>query len=155
MGSAQYATANTAGKGMNLAVAYLTVTVEKFNEANPFVQALGGAYKANFDTKFAEAQKLLATAIDENKKIYYEPSIPTAELKKPDPQNFVNLLALNEEINTTPELDEKLRHIVPPAVRGMQDELKTMLQGIVQAEFSKVAEKDEQMTGFLKQFGLP
>ena len=44
---------------------------------------------------------------------------------------------------------------MPPAVRALQDELKNILQGIVQQEFSKVSEKDEQMTGFLKQFGLP
>ena len=40
-------------------------------------------------------------------------------------------------------LDEKLRHVVPPAVRQMQDELKNELQGIIQGEFTKVAEKDE------------
>lgn len=44
---------------------------------------------------------------------------------------------------------------MPPAVRQMQDELKNELQGIIQGEFTKVAEKDEQMTAFLKQFGLP
>ena len=62
---------------------------------------------------------------------------------------------MNDEINARPDIDEKLRHVVPPAVRVLQDELKNMLQQIVQTEFSKVAEKDEQMTGFLKQFGLP
>ena len=36
-----------------------------------------------------------------------------------------------------------MRFLVPPAVRAMQDELKTILQQIVQAEFTKVAEKDE------------
>lgn len=62
---------------------------------------------------------------------------------------------MSEEINKAPELDAKLRHIVPPAVRALQDELKTCLQTIIQQEFSKVAQFDEQMTGFLKQFGLP
>lgn len=140
---------------MNKAVAYLTVANEKFTEAKPYCDALGGAYKSNFDTKFRDAQQLLAKAIDENKKIYYEPNIPTGELAKPDPQNFVNLLQQNEQLNEKNILDEKLRHIVPPAVRALQDELKNNLQAIVQAEFSKVAEKDEQMQGFLKQFGLP
>lgn len=67
---------------------------------------------------------MLAKAIEENKKIYFESSIPTAELQKPDPQNFVNLTQMNEELNMAPELDAKLRHIVPPAVRVLQDELK-------------------------------
>lgn len=72
-----------------------------------------------------------------------------------DPQNFVNLIPMTDEINAKPDLDDKLRHIVPPAVRVLQDELKNILQGVIQSEFSKVSEKDEQMTGFLKQFGLP
>ena len=98
---------------------------------------------------------MLARAIEDNKKIYYEPNIPTSEMPKLDPQNFVNLMPMNEEINMRPEIDDKSRHIIPPAVRALQDELKTMLQGIIQQEFTKVAEKDEQMMGFLKQFGLP
>ena len=116
---------------MALAIANLTVCVEKFNESKPYCDALGGAYQSNFQTKFAEAQQLLAKAIDENKKIYYEHNIPTSELAKPDPQNFVNLLQMNDEINVPPELDEKLRHIVPPAVRVLQDELKNVLQQII------------------------
>lgn len=155
LGSAQYATASTQGKGMNKAVAFLTISVEEYTAADPFASALGGGYKSNFEGKAAEARALLAKAIDENKKIYYESNIPTAEVEKPDPQNFVNLLSMSEQVNMTNPLDEKLRHIVPPAVRAMQDELKTELQQIIQSEFSKVAEKDEQMTGFLKQFGLP
>lgn len=155
LGSAQYNTASTVGKGMNKAVAFLTISVEEFNAAKPYVDALGGGYKSNYEAKFAEARGLLAKAIDENKKIYYEPNIPTGEVEKPDPQNFVNLLTLSDQLNEVNPLDEKLRHIVPPAVRSMQDELKSMLQQIIQTEFTKVAEKDEQMTGFLKQFGLP
>lgn len=37
----------------------------------------------------------------------------------------------------------------------MNDELKNVLQGLVQAEFSKISQLDDQMTGFLKQYGLP
>ena len=54
-----------------------------------------------------------------------------------------------------PELDEKLRHIVPPAVRVLQDELKGVLQQMIQQEFTNISTKDEQMSGFLRQFGLP
>ena len=84
---------------MNKAVAFLTLSVEEFNTAKPFVDALGGAYKSNYDAKFAEARDLLAKSIDENKKIYYEPNIPSAEVEKPDPQNFVNLLSMSEQVN--------------------------------------------------------
>lgn len=50
---------------------------------------------------------------------------------------------MTEIINQAPDLDEKLRHIVPPAVRVLQDELKNQLQTIIQSEFAKMSEKDE------------
>lgn len=50
---------------------------------------------------------------------------------------------MNDELNIAPELDEKLRHIVPPAVRVLQDELKGILQQVIQQEFTKITEKDE------------
>ena len=40
---------------MNTAIAYLTLAVEKFTEAKPFAEQVGGPYKANFDVKFAAA----------------------------------------------------------------------------------------------------
>lgn len=51
LGSTQFNDAGAKGKGMNLAVAYLTVCVEKFNEAKPFAEACGGAYLSNFTGK--------------------------------------------------------------------------------------------------------
>mmetsp|Transcript_10576 Transcript_10576/g.13081 ORF Transcript_10576/g.13081 Transcript_10576/m.13081 type:complete len:85 (+) Transcript_10576:882-1136(+) len=84
---------------MNLAVAYLTVCVEKFTDAKGYAEACGGAYLANFTGKFQEAQAMLAKAIDDNKKIYYEKNIPTSELPKLDPQNFVNLIPMSDELN--------------------------------------------------------
>jgi len=155
LGSAQYKTAEDEGRGMNKAVAYLTVCVQKFTEAKPFAEQCGGPYKSNFDAKFTEAQRMLAKATDDNKKIYYEPRVPIEELPAVDPQNFASMASMEAEINERAALDDKLRHVVPPAVRALQDELKNTLQQIIQTEFSKVAEKDEQMLGFLKQFGLP
>lgn len=52
-------------------------------------------------------------------------------------------------------MDAKLRHLVPPQVRQMQEELKNMLNGIVQGEFTRIQQCDEQMDTFLKQFNLP
>ena len=37
----------------------------------------------------------------------------------------------------------------------MQEELKIMLQGVIQFEFSKVENYRFEMTEFLKNFGLP
>lgn len=155
MCQAQFDEASKKGKGMGIAMTQGVVCLESFEAARPFVNQLGGPYKTNFDKKIAECGVLCKKAEDENKKIYYESAMARADLPKADPQNFANLSSVADEINKTPELDAKLRHLVPPAVRAMQEELKNVLQGLVQAEFSKISTYDEQMNGFLKQFGLP
>lgn len=43
-------------------------------------------------------------------------------------QNFVKLDMILDDLNSKLPIEDKLRHIVPPAVRGMQEELKTFLQ---------------------------
>ena len=73
-----------------------------------------------------------------------------SECPKPDPQNFVQLSSVADELNKTPELDNKFRHLVPPAVRQMQDELKNILQQIIDQEFGKITQFDDQMNTFLK-----
>ena len=70
---------------------------------------------------------MLDKATDDNKKIYYEPRVPIEELPPVDPQNFVSITSMADEINGRSEIDEKLRHVVPPAVRALQDELKNIL----------------------------
>ena len=127
LGATQYKKAEDEGRGMNKAMAYLTVCVQKFTEAKPFAEACGGGYLSNFTGKFTEAQRMLDKATDDNKKIYYEPRVPIEELPPVDPQNFVSITSMADEINGRSEIDEKLRHVVPPAVRALQDELKNIL----------------------------
>ena len=139
LAKAAYEAADKAGKGMNQAAAYGAICIQKFEEARKFVNIIGGAYKSNFDTKVAEAKEFAAKCENENKTIYYEPSLDLSEMPPADPQNYVNLTSMSEEINATPELDDKLRHLVPPAVRQMQEELKNVINGLIQQEFSKIS----------------
>lgn len=60
-----------------------------------------------------------------------------------------------EVLNTLPMLDNQFRHLVPPAVRQMGEELKQMLQQQIQSEFTKIQTCNEQLTTFLRQLGLP
>lgn len=66
-------------------------------------------------------------AINENKTIYFEKEMPESQIAKPDMQNFVKLDAVLEDLNGKLPIEDKLRHIVPPAVRVMQEELKNAL----------------------------
>lgn len=65
--------------------------------------------------------------IQENKSIYYDAELPASECPKPDPNNFVKMVPIAALINELPAIDNQFRHLVPPAVRQMQDELKTIL----------------------------
>lgn len=53
------------------------------------------------------------------------------------------------------DLDAKLRHLIPPAVRQDVQELKNVLQNQLMEEFGKASKCDEMLDGFLKQYGLP
>jgi len=116
---------------MGKAVTLCKVTVAKFEEAKPFALTLGGVYKAGFDKAYAEAVGMRDKAMNENKSVYYDPETPVAEITVPDAQNFVSCANMAEEIGGSTHLDESLRHLVPPAVKQMQDELGKILQQIV------------------------
>jgi hypothetical protein len=127
LGNGKFKEADSKGKGMAAAFSYLAEAVRLYGEAQPFANALGGAYKGNFDAKLAACRELAAKAESDNKSIYYEPNVNVNDLPKPDPQNYVALESCAEDINKPAELDQKLRHLVPPEVRANADELKNQV----------------------------
>jgi len=60
---------------------------------------------------------MLGKAHDDNKTVYYEKEPGEKELEPLNPKNFVKLIDVKTELTKTPELDAKLRHLVPPQVR--------------------------------------
>lgn len=70
-------------------------------------------------------------AIKDNKSIYFERETPVDQIPKPDCQNFVKMEAVFDNVQVKMPLEDKLRHIVPPEVRAMQNELKNQLQDII------------------------
>jgi hypothetical protein len=132
LAEAEYKEADKKAKGIGRAATYLKITVAKFDEAKPFVNALGGSYKANFDKKYIEVVALKDKCVSDNQTVYYEGEPEAASIPKPDAQNFVNMISVADEMNATPDLDSRLRHLIPPEVRKMQDEIRNVLQAIVQ-----------------------
>ena len=59
--------------------------------------------------------------------IYYEVVTKPENVEVPNPKNYVKLVDCSAELNAPPELDNHLRHLVPPAVRQMQHALKSVL----------------------------
>ena len=69
---------------------------------------------------------------------------------KPDATNYVKTESAAEVINAASVLENHFRHLVPPAVRQMQDELKNVLQCVISEQFNKVQTANEQLNNFLK-----
>ena len=58
MAEAQVKLVEEKAKGQGRAVTLCKITVAKFDEAKPYVQTLGGAYKATFDKAYTDAVAL-------------------------------------------------------------------------------------------------
>jgi hypothetical protein len=54
-----------------------------------------------------------------------------------------------DDLNSRIPLEDKLRHIVPPAVRVMQEELKTQLSEILSAQYEVEAKTESEERSFL------
>jgi hypothetical protein len=63
--------------------------------------------------------------------------------------------AVLESLNTKLPIEDKLRHIIPPEVRAMQNELKNQIQELINQQYEKEAKAEAEMRQFLGNFGLP
>lgn len=113
----QYKKATDEGKGMGLAVAYFKKSYNILDKARPVCQMIPSNYLENFNAKLKDIKAVLDKAEKDNKTVYFE-SVP-GDVPRPDMQNFVKLEPVFEDMNTKLNLEDKLRHIVPPPVRGM------------------------------------
>jgi len=146
---------NKQSKDCGRCVTQLKIACAKLEMCKQLVNQLGGAYKANFDKVHAEAVALRDQMIKENKTIYYEAELPIEDAPKPDATNYVKTESVEKLIHEAPAIDNQFRHLIPPAVRAMQEELKNMLQGIISEQFNKVQTANEQLNNFLKSMNLP
>ena len=140
---------------MGHAAGYFKAAISKFDNAQKVVFGIPANYQENFKNKYEEACKARDKAITENKNIYFERETPENQIPKPDMQNFVKLEALVEDLNGKLPIEDKLRHIVPPAVRALQEELKNLLQDIVNQHYEVDQKQDAEQKAFLSQHGLP
>ena len=102
---------------MGIAVAYFKKSFTLLDKARPICQLIPANYLENFNAKLKDIKAVMEKAEKDNKTVYFE-SIP-GDVPKPDLQNFVKLEPVFEEMNAKLNIEDKLRHIVPPPVRGM------------------------------------
>lgn len=112
---------------MGLAIGYFNATLAVFDQAKGVVTTIPSNYQDNFNNKYQDIAKLRDKAVKDNKSIYFERETPAEQIPKPDVQNFVKLEPALDNIQAKMPIEDKLRHIVPPQVRAMQNELKNQL----------------------------
>jgi len=68
-------------------------------------------------------------AADKAKTVFFEPITEHSKVKMPDAKNFVKMdPSGNEELLKTSTYNDTFRYIIPPQVRNMQSEFKTIVQ---------------------------
>jgi len=86
-------------------------------------------YKSNYENKKKQAQQLSDMAADKAKTVFFEPITSHDKVKMPDAKNFVKLDPTgNEELLKSPSYNDTFRYIIPPQVRNMQAEFRTIIQ---------------------------
>jgi len=84
-----------------------------------------------------------ALAVDKAKNVFFEKIPDFTQIKMPDQKNFVKFDPSAEEpLKIEPSMKETLRHVVPPQVRKMQAEVKTLLQNMVDQQYNMVNADD-------------
>jgi len=151
----EYKVANEKSSGMGKAVSYFKRATAELDKAKAVVTQVPSNYQDNFNNKYADVCKMRDKAINENKTIYFDREIPIDQLPKPDLQNFVKLEPALDNFQAKLAIEEKLRHIVPPAVRVMQVEIKTKLQEVINVNFEAEQRAEADTKRFLQQYGLP
>jgi hypothetical protein len=140
---------------MGRAVSFFKATAEIFEKAKPTVLTIPSNYQDNFNNKYADIVKLRDKAIKDNKSIYFERELPMEQVPVPDSQNFVKLEPALDNIQAKLPIEDKLRHIVPPEVRAMQNELKNQLQDIINQQYELENKNEADLRKFLSTYGLP
>lgn len=87
------------------------------------------------------------------KTVFYEPITPPDKVKMPDAKNFVKYDGtVQEELNATSPHNETFRYIIPPQVRNMQSEFKTIIQNMIDQKYKDNEKSDLEQRAFFGQY---
>lgn len=85
-------------------------------------------YRDSYAKKAKQAEDLANMATEKAKNVFFEAIPPSNEIPIPDSKTFVKFdESIKPDFNQVPDINETLRHVVPPEVRKMQGEVRTQL----------------------------
>jgi hypothetical protein len=81
----------------------------------PLLTKITDDYKANFNNKLAEAEKLYNMCSDKAKNVFFEAIAEAKDIKLPEEKNFVKFDdSVKDLLEKVPPMNEILRYLVPP-----------------------------------------
>ena len=100
-------------------------------------------YADNFKKKYENAAQMSKTSTDKAKNVFFEKIPDFKDVKMPDNKNFVKFDdSVKEDLEKVPAMAENLRHVIPPEVRSMQQELKQFIQNTLDQHYKELEKKD-------------
>lgn len=61
----------------------------------------------------------------------------------------------NAELLVIPPMNDIFRYIIPPQVRNMQSEFKTIIQNVIDQKYKEIEKADLELRAFYGQYQLP
>ena len=113
---------------MGIAAGTCTQAAKLFEGIGGLVNGIPSEYGDNYSKKYANAKQMATTSTEKAKNVFFEKIPPHSEIPIPDTKNFVKFdESCKEPLTHIPILNETLRHVIPPEVRSMQNELKQFI----------------------------
>lgn len=129
LGVHRFQEAKDQGRDMGHAAGTAVNAAALFAAIEPITGSIPADYRANYANKRKQAEQLSAMAADKAKTVFFEPITPPAQVKMPDAKNFVKFDdSANAVLLEVPHMNDTFRYIIPPQVRNMQSEFKTIIQ---------------------------
>lgn len=100
---------------------------------------IDGSYHGNYNNKLKQSGDMFKLSAEKAKSVFFEKIPEFSSIKMPDQKNFVKFdSSCGDDLNKIPLINETLRHVVPPEVRRMQEELKKHLQFLIDQQYQNL-----------------
>lgn len=103
-----------------------------FASAGPIIKQIPQDYAGNYQKKKEQTDTLAKMSADKARTVFFEKVTDYKDVKMPDAKNYVKYDGgCKEELEKTSPHEDIFRHIIPPQVRNMQSEFKTVVQNLL------------------------
>lgn len=145
LGISRFQVAKEKGEAMGIAAGTATHAHELFQGMQGALTNIPADYAPNFNNKLKQSGDMAKMATDKAKNVFFEKVPDFNQITVPDMKNFVKFDATaKEELDKVPMMNETLRHVIPPEVRKMVEEIKQYLQNQIDQQYKFIETKTQE-----------